>query len=103
MHKGVRQAKWRTSVKRNTLTPVFNESFQFDLSEMNIDDITLEFIVVDYDCFTKDDWVGEAIIGKNALSQQGRLHWTEVLASPHSAITNWHSIISTPFSKAQTL
>ncbi len=93
LHKGVRQAKWKTSVKRNTLTPVFNESFQFDVSQMELADVALEAVVMDYDRFSRNDLVGEAFIGDHVLTASGRSHWAEVTSFPCVSVSRWHSIL----------
>ena len=92
LHRGVRQTKWKTSVKRNTLTPVYNEPFQFDISRMDITDISLEVIILDYDRFSRNDLVGGFFIGETVQTKSGRLHWAEITSSPHTAISRWHSI-----------
>ncbi len=53
-----RIAKKKTHVKKRTLNPVFNESFVFDLP--NLDDeglknVSLEFLLLDWDRVTKNE------------------------------------------------
>ena len=50
-------AKKKTHVKKRTLNPVFNESFVFDLpaSATSLDNISLEFLVLDWDRVTKNE------------------------------------------------
>lgn len=93
VHKGVRQAKWKTSVKRNSLTPVFNESFQFNISEMDVSDISLEFVVMDYDRFSRNDLIGVAYVGRHESTLFGHSHWEEVLCSIGVSISRWHPIL----------
>lgn len=46
---GKRLKKRKTSTKRNTLNPVYNEAIVFDVPPENIDQISLLIAVMDYD------------------------------------------------------
>lgn len=53
---GRRLKKRKTSTKRNTLNPVYNEAIVFDVPPENIEQISLLIAVMDYDrleAFTK--------------------------------------------------
>lgn len=49
MCEGRRLKKRKTSTKRNTLNPVYNEAIVFDVPPENIDQIHLSIAVMDYD------------------------------------------------------
>ena len=57
VNNGQRVAKKKTHVKKRTLNPVFNESFVFDLpvNALNLENISLEFLVLDWDRVTKNE------------------------------------------------
>lgn len=46
---GRRLKKRKTSTKRNTLNPVYNEAIVFDVPPENIEQISLLIAVMDYD------------------------------------------------------
>lgn len=46
---GKTDTKEKTSVKFNTLCPVYNEALVFDVPEENINDVSLVVKVIDYD------------------------------------------------------
>ena len=52
-----RIAKKKTHVKKRTLNPVFNESFVFELPhlEEGLKNISLEFMLLDWDRVTKNE------------------------------------------------
>ena len=54
---GQRIAKKKTHVKKRTLNPVFNESFVFELPHMEegLKNISLEFMLLDWDRVTKNE------------------------------------------------
>lgn len=41
--------KKRTSVKRSTLNPIYNEALTFDVPSTNIEEVSLIVKVIDYD------------------------------------------------------
>lgn len=54
---GQRIAKKKTHVKKRTLSPVFNESFVFDIPQGGeaLDAVSLEFLLLDWDRVTKNE------------------------------------------------
>ena len=54
-HNGERISKAKTHVKKNTLNPVFDESFAFDVPKSGIKSISLELMVVDWDRMSQND------------------------------------------------
>ena len=94
MYKGKRKKKWKTAVKRNTLTPVFNEAFQFEISkEMDMSEVFIRLSLMDYDRLSRNDVIGVIILGEKTNHITGRKHWMDMLQSPGQSITQWHSVL----------
>ena len=91
-HKGSKEAKWKSSVKKKTLVPIYNENFRFDVSDMEIDFIRLQLVVMDHDVFGRNDMMGIVELGEGTDHPTGRLQWKEMISSPRNAISRWHSI-----------
>lgn len=51
---GRRIKKRKTTVKRASLAPVYNEALVFDVPQSNVEDVSLIVKVIDY-----DRWVGQ--------------------------------------------
>jgi Ca2+-dependent lipid-binding protein len=49
MCRGKRIKKKKTSVKRNTLNPIYNEAIVFDVPQENIEEVSLIIKAIDYD------------------------------------------------------
>ena len=93
VYQGRRVVKWKSTVKRNTLVAVFNEPFQFDLEKKDINHVGLEIVVMDYDRFTRNDYIGTVLLGANVHHHSGRSHWTDTIGtSQQRIISRWHSI-----------
>ena len=101
VHQGRRIAKWKTSVRRNTLAAVFNEPFRFDLEKRDINNISLEVRVMDYDRLNRDAIMGVVLLGGSVRYHSGRSHWAEMVASSRQSITQWHSIRPVSAQEAQ--
>ena len=89
-----RIAKKKTHVKKRTLNPVFNESFVFELPhlEEGLKNISLEFMLLDWDRVTKNEVIGRLELGGDKCQGSALHHWNEVLASPRRQIAEWHKL-----------
>lgn len=96
LYNGQRIAKKKTHVKKRTLSPVFNESFAFDIpttegSGATLDSVSLELLLLDWDRVTKNEVIGKLELG--AKSNGSALnHWKEVCNSPRRQIADWHKL-----------
>lgn len=87
-----RIAKKKTHVKKCTLDPVFNESFIYDIPTDLLPDISIEFLVIDFDRTTKNEVVGRLILGAHSVTASGAEHWREVCESPRKPVAKWHCL-----------
>ncbi|XP_038856571.1 synaptotagmin-9-like [Salvelinus namaycush] len=92
MCEGRRLKKRKTSTKRNTLNPVYNEAIVFDVPPENIDQISLLIAVMDYDRVGHNEVIGVCRVGNEAESL-GRDHWNEMLLYPRKPIAHWHPLV----------
>uniref|UniRef100_A0AAY5KQW9 C2 domain-containing protein n=1 Tax=Esox lucius TaxID=8010 RepID=A0AAY5KQW9_ESOLU len=88
--------KWKrkkTSVKKCTLNPYFNESFTFDVSFDQIQRVQLVISVWDHDKLTRNDAIGKIFLGCDATGNQLR-HWADMLSNPRRPVAQWHHLLS---------
>lgn len=114
MQNGKRLKKKKTSIKKCTLNPYYNESFTFEVPFeqiqvfskliiknksttfltfffINSQKVQLMVTVVDYDRIGTSDPIGKVILGCNASGTELR-HWSDMLASPRRPIAQWHTL-----------
>uniref|UniRef100_A0A3Q3DI55 Synaptotagmin IXb n=1 Tax=Hippocampus comes TaxID=109280 RepID=A0A3Q3DI55_HIPCM len=92
MCEGRRLKKRKTSTKRNTLNPIYNEAIVFDVPPENIDQISLLIAVMDYDRVGHNEIIGVCRVG-NEADTLGRDHWSEMLTYPRKPVAHWHPLI----------
>ncbi|XP_051975802.1 synaptotagmin-1-like [Xyrauchen texanus] len=88
--------KWKrkkTSVKKQTLNPYFNDSFTFDVSFEQIQKVQLVISVWDHDKMSRNDAIGKIYLGCDATGNQLR-HWADMLSNPRKPVAQWHTLLS---------
>ncbi|CAI4221611.1 unnamed protein product [Auanema sp. JU1783] len=88
---GKRLKKKKTSIKKCTLNPYYNESFSFEVPFEQIQKVSLMITVMDYDKLGSNDAIGRCLLGCNANGAELR-HWMDMLASPRRPIAQWHTL-----------
>ncbi|MEQ2227164.1 Arf guanine nucleotide exchange factor syt1 [Ilyodon furcidens] len=91
MQNGKRLKKKKTTIKKNTLNPYYNESFSFEVPTEQIEKVQVAVTVLDYDKIGKNDAIGKLLLGGNSTGTELR-HWSDMLANPRRPIAQWHSL-----------
>uniref|UniRef100_A0A2K6KTT1 C2 domain-containing protein n=1 Tax=Rhinopithecus bieti TaxID=61621 RepID=A0A2K6KTT1_RHIBE len=89
-----KKSKFKTSVRRKTLNPEFNEEFYSGPRE-ELAQKTLLVSVWDYDLGTADDFIGGVQLGSHASGERLR-HWLECLGHSDHRLELWHPLDSKP-------
>lgn len=84
----------KTSGKKNTIDPVFNESINFNITPQQLENTSMVITVWDYNSKSKDDFVGRIVLGKYGTGPHEYTHWSRMLNSQRSAVAQWHSLRS---------
>uniref|UniRef100_UPI00398F291F synaptotagmin-10 isoform X2 n=1 Tax=Pristiophorus japonicus TaxID=55135 RepID=UPI00398F291F len=92
---GRRLKKRKTTTKKNTLNPVYNEAIIFDIPPENMEQVSLSITVMDYDRVSHNEVIGVCRVGQDAEGL-GRDHWNEMLAYPRKPIAHWHPLAEAP-------
>ncbi|XP_015173256.1 PREDICTED: synaptotagmin-10-like isoform X2 [Polistes dominula] len=92
--RGKRIKKKKTTVKKNTLFPVYNEALVFDVPSDNIEEVSLIVKVIDYDRIGSNELMGCTAIGSSFIGI-GRDHWLEMLDNPRKPVAQWYPLLET--------
>ncbi|XP_030047762.1 synaptotagmin-4 [Microcaecilia unicolor] len=90
-HAKKRISKKKTHVKKCTPNAVFNELFVFDIPCEGLEDISVEFLVLDSDRGSRNEVVGRLVLGASAEGTGGE-HWKEICEHPRRQIAKWHML-----------
>ncbi|XP_073536550.1 synaptotagmin-4 [Phyllobates terribilis] len=90
-HAKKRISKKKTHVKKCTPNAVFNELFVFDIPCEGLEDISVEFLMMDSDRGSRNEIVGRLILGASADGTGGE-HWKEICEHPRRQIAKWHML-----------
>ncbi|XP_076370305.1 synaptotagmin-10-like [Tachypleus tridentatus] len=89
---GKRIKKRKTTVKKSTLNPIYNEALVFDVPAENIEDVNLVIKVIDYDRVGANEMLGCCAIGSQCIGL-GRDHWLEMLDTPREPVAQWYHLV----------
>lgn len=95
MSNGKRIKKKKTTIKKCTLNPYYNESFSFEVPFEQIQRINLIVTVVDYDRIGTSEPIGRVVLGCNASGTALR-QWSDMLANPRRPIAQWQTLQEMP-------
>lgn len=89
VHNNKRLKKKKTTVFRNTVNPVFNEAFSFDVSKDMLKASLIEFLVLHDSLLGTNELLGRAVIGNKAdIRHEERVFFDEMLRTK-TAIAQW--------------
>ncbi|XP_031158600.1 double C2-like domains, delta [Sander lucioperca] len=86
-----KKSKYKTSVKKKTLNPEFNEEFSYEVTLDQLAKKTLEISVWDYDLGMSNDFIGGVELGITANGQRLR-HWFDCLKNKGKKVEYWHTL-----------
>lgn len=86
-----KKSKRRTSVKKKTLNPEYNEEFVYDITHPELAKKSLELTVWDHDVGKSNDFIGGVAMDINS-SGNALMHWYAMLKTPNQVHTYWHTL-----------
>lgn len=84
-----KKSKFKTTVKKKTLNPEYNEEFTYDIKHNELAKKTLEITVWDKDIGKANDFIGGVQLGINAKGERLK-HWFDTLKNPDREFRRWH-------------
>ncbi|XP_071790720.1 rabphilin-3A-like isoform X4 [Asterias amurensis] len=86
-----KKTKHKTSTKKRTLNPEFNEEFHYEVAHSDLAKKTLEITVWDKDLGKHNDYIGGLQLGINCKGERLR-HWFETLKNTDRKFERWHTL-----------
>uniref|UniRef100_A0A670K4Q8 Synaptotagmin-17 n=1 Tax=Podarcis muralis TaxID=64176 RepID=A0A670K4Q8_PODMU len=92
---GLKLAKTKkTSCKRATIDPFYNESFSFKVPQEELESASLVFTVFGHNMKSSNDFIGRIVIGQYSTGSSESKHWRRMLNSHRTAVEQWHTLRS---------
>jgi len=82
--------KEKTSIKKGRLSPIYNETLEFDLPESDIDLASLKISVIDDD-IGGNDLIGSILLGEKSEPTETQ-HWNDIFLNMGASVTAWHTL-----------
>merc|ERR1712142_930867 len=82
--------KEKTSIKKGRLSPIYNETPEFDLPESDIDLASLKISVIDDD-IGGNDLIGSILLGEKSEPTETQ-HWNDIFLNMGASVTAWHTL-----------
>lgn len=88
-----KKSKFKTTVKKRTLNPEYNEEFNYDIKHNELAKKTLEITVWDKDIGKANDFIGGVQLGLNSKGDRLK-HWSDILKKPNQEFNRWHTLLA---------
>nr|XP_032815859.1 synaptotagmin-13 isoform X2 [Petromyzon marinus] len=90
-HQGTRMKKKQTKRVKYKLNPVWNEVVMFEVPFEQLQNVSLELALVNYDRSGRAAALGRCLVGARAGGLEGK-HWEEMVNNPRKQIAMWHLV-----------
>ena len=81
----------KTSVKRSTTNPVWNEALSFNIPADTLSKVNLEVTVLDHDLIGHGEFVGRCILGQGREGLEGQ-HWHDMMQNQRKSMAMWQHL-----------
>ncbi|UMM23802.1 hypothetical protein L5515_004337 [Caenorhabditis briggsae] len=81
----------KTTTKKRTLNPEWNEQLQFVVPFKDLPKKTLRIGVYDHDLGKHDDYIGGILLSTSAKEERGR-QWIKCIENPGTLVEAWHRL-----------
>lgn len=88
---GKRVKRKKTSVRRGSINPVWNEALAFNVPAEVLPKVTLEVSVLDHDLIGHGEVLGQCVLGAGRSGQE-LSHWNDMMANQRKSIAMWHTL-----------
>jgi synaptotagmin-1 len=88
---GKKVKRKKTSVRRASINPVWNEALAFNVPAEVLPKVTLEISVLDHDLLGHGDVLGWCVLGAGTQGEE-LSHWKEMIGNQRKSIAMWHTL-----------
>ncbi|KAL3881960.1 hypothetical protein ACJMK2_028342, partial [Sinanodonta woodiana] len=88
---GKKVKRKKTTVKKGTLNPVWNEALSFNIPADLLPKVVLECHLIDNNLIRQGDFIGSCGIGPEREGNEGR-HWNDMMQNQRKSMAMWQRL-----------
>lgn len=92
LQRSKRVKKKKTSVRRGSSNPVWNEAVSFNVAADALAHSALEVVVHSHDLLSNPPQLGACIVGPDSRNGAGHEHWDDMVHSMRKSVAMWHAL-----------
>lgn len=90
---GQEMSRCKTSLRRGQPSPVYKETFVFQVALFQLSDVTLMVSIYNRRSMKRKEMVGWIALGQNSSGEEEQDHWEEMKESKGQQICRWHTLL----------
>ncbi|XP_030740843.1 synaptotagmin-16 isoform X2 [Echinops telfairi] len=90
---GQEMSRCKTSVRRGQPSPVYQETFIFQVTLFQLSDVTLMISVYNRRTMKRKEMIGWIALGQNSSGEEEQDHWEEMKETKGQQISRWHTLL----------
>lgn len=90
MVEGKKVKRKKTSVRRGSVNPVWNEGLAFNVPAEILPKVSLEVCVQDHDLLGHGELLGRCLLGGTDRPGEDQGHWKDMLTNQRKSVAMWH-------------
>ncbi|CAL1528914.1 unnamed protein product [Lymnaea stagnalis] len=87
---GKKVKRKKTSVRRGSVNPVWNEALAFNVPAEVLPKVSLEVSVLDHDLIGHGEMLGRCLLGGTDKPGEEQGHWKDMLTNQRKSVAMWH-------------
>lgn len=87
---GKKVKRKKTSVRRGSINPVWNEALAFNVPAEVLPKVSLEVSVLDHDLIGHGELLGRCQLGGTDKPGEEQGHWKDMLTNQRKSVAMWH-------------
>ena len=91
LYGGKRLKRKKTSAKRNTNNPIWNEALVFSVGNDSLKNLSVELALFSDNLLGNDDLIGRVIVGPETSGEEIN-HWNDMI-NCKNAMARWHHLL----------
>uniref|UniRef100_A0A9L0R0A4 Synaptotagmin 16 n=1 Tax=Equus caballus TaxID=9796 RepID=A0A9L0R0A4_HORSE len=90
---GQEMSRCKTSIRRGQPSPVYKETFVFQVALFQLSDVTLMISIYNRRTMKRKEMIGWIALGQNSSGEEEQDHWEEMKETKGQQVCRWHTLL----------